>query len=247
MASLTGVALRSNAGFAARNLVATPQLPTLAWDEENRLVQGDLGGGGAAYYQYDASGQRVRATVVNNGTTETRIYLGATELYRKDVAGSPRVERQTLHVDANADRIALVETTTTDAAPTPVLRYQLTDHLGSSVVEVSQTCDLLSYEEYHPYGTTSFHSAAGAVSLKRYRFTGKEKDDKTGFYYHGARYSAVWLGRWTSPDPAGLVDGTNRYGYSRNNPVHFVDPNGLAADSFEVKTQQRITAAFTDG
>jgi uncharacterized protein RhaS with RHS repeats len=26
-------------------------------------------------------------------------------------------------------------------------------------------------------------------------------------YYHGARYYAAWLGRWTSADPMGLADG----------------------------------------
>lgn len=209
------------------NLLATPQLSALTWDVENRLVEVDLGGGGTAYYQYNASGQRVRATVVNNGTAETRIYLGATELYRKVVAGSLRTERQTLHV-GGADRVALVETTTTDADPTPVLRYQLGDHLGSAVVEVDEKCALLSYEEYHPYGTTSFRSATGAaeVSMKRYRFTGKEKDAETGLYYHGARYYAPWLARWTAADPIGIKAGTNMYGYCRGNPVTRTDPTG---------------------
>src|SRR5438105_1145550 len=85
----------------------------------------------------------------------------------------------------------------------------------------TRTSAALSYEEYHPYGTTSYRSATSAaqVSLKRYRFTGKEKDTETGFYYHGARYCAPWLGRWISADPAGFVDGVNIYAYCRNNPI----------------------------
>jgi RHS repeat-associated protein len=39
------------------------------------------------------------------------------------------------------------------------------------------------------------------LSLKRYRFTNKERDDETGLYYFGVRYYAAWLGRWTSSDP----------------------------------------------
>ena len=112
-------------------------------------------------------------------------------------------------------RIALVETTTVDASaggafePSTVIRFQLGNHLGSAVLEVDQAGLVISYEEYHPYGTTAYHSGTGAaeVSLKRYRYTGKERDEETGLYYHGARYYAPWLGRWTAADPAGLIDG----------------------------------------
>jgi RHS repeat-associated protein len=67
------------------------------------------------------------------------------------------------------------------------------------------------------------------VSAKRYRYTGKEKDDETGLCYHGARYYAPWLGRWVSADPAGMGDGVNRYGYAMGTPVGARDPTGYAA------------------
>jgi RHS repeat-associated protein len=62
--------------------------------------------------------------------------------------------------------------------------------------------------------------------MKRYRVSGKERDDETGFYYFGARYYAAWLGRWTSSDPAGFVDGANLYTYCRNNSILYHDKNG---------------------
>jgi hypothetical protein len=40
---------------------------------------------------------------------------------------------------------------------------------------------------------------------KRYRYTGKERDEESGLYYHGARYYAPWLGRWTAIDPLQLL------------------------------------------
>ncbi|MFI0481124.1 RHS repeat-associated core domain-containing protein [Actinomadura sp. 9N215] len=208
-----------------------PHLATLDWDPDNRLSRADLGGGGNAHYQYDAAGQRVRATIRKGGITETRVYLGLSERYQKTVNGTLRTERRTLHVMDGVRRVAAVETTTVDTgllAAETVHRYQLSDHLGSVTVEVDGNCAVLSYEEYHPYGTTSFHAAKGAaeVSLKRYRFTGKEKDAETGFTYHGSRYYAPWLGRWTAPDPAGLVDGPNLYAYARDNPVRLTDPTG---------------------
>jgi RHS repeat-associated protein len=57
--------------------------------------------------------------------------------------------------------------------------------------------------------------------------TGKERDDETGLYYHGARYYAAWLGRWTSADPLGLQAGLNLYLYGRASPVVYVDPSGM--------------------
>jgi RHS repeat-associated protein len=63
------------------------------------------------------------------------------------------------------------------------------------------------HEEYHPYGSTAFSAASGAVqvSAKRYRYTGKEREEATGLYYHGASYYAAWLGRWTAADPLGIA------------------------------------------
>ncbi len=62
------------------------------------------------------------------------------------------------------------------------------------------------------------------VSLKRYRYLGKERDEETWMYHLGARYYAAWLGRFTSADPAGFAGGINLYAYGANNPFTFTDP-----------------------
>src|SRR5207244_259104 len=61
---------------------------------------------------------------------------------------------------------------------------------------------------------------------KRYRNTGKERDEESGLYYHGARYYASWLGRWISTDPTGPAYGLNLFRYSTNSPIRFVDQTG---------------------
>lgn len=105
---------------------------------------------------------------------------------------------------------------------TPDVKYHLSDHLGSSNVVVDETGSWVNREEYTPYGETSF----GSFARKRYRFTGKERDEESGLNYHGARYYAHGLGRWTSSDPAGMIDGINLYVYAHNNSSSQIDPGG---------------------
>ncbi len=204
----------------------------MAWDFADQLAQVDLQGGGTAYYVYDTAGQRVRKVIENQlGTpVEERLYLGGFEVYRKLSGTDAGLVRETLHIMDDKQRIALVETRNEvdDGSAKQLIRYQLDNHLGSASVELDQNGGLISYEEYHPYGTTAFQAgrSAAEVSLKRYRYTGKERDEETGFGYHGARYYAPWLGRWTNCDPAGLVDGLNLYEYVRGNPISYNDPLG---------------------
>ena len=95
------------------------------------------------------------------------------------------------------------------------------------MLELDQRAQVITYEEYYPYGSTSYQAVRSRTETpKRYRYTGKERDTETGLSYHGARYYAPWLARWTSCDPAGLTDGTNLYAYGRDNPVVYRDPRG---------------------
>ena len=63
-------------------------------------------------------------------------------------------------------------------------------------------------------------------SPNRYRHTGKERDEESGFYYYGARYFAPWLARWIAPDPTGVTDGVNTYSFLRENPSNLIDLHG---------------------
>ncbi|MEZ4617933.1 MAG: RHS repeat-associated core domain-containing protein [Caldilineaceae bacterium] len=222
------------------NMTTMLHLPTLAWDFQDQLQmtqrQSVDNGGNAAktYYVYDANGQRVRKVTetANGQRKEERIYLGTVELYRQSNNQALTLERETLHVMDDNARIALIETRTratiNDPAPRQLIRYQLSNHLGSATLELDAAAQIISYEEYHPYGTTAYQASRSQTDTpKRYRYTGKERDEETGFSYHGARYYAPWLGRWTSCDPKGVVDTNNLYVYVRCTPTIRTDPDGM--------------------
>ena len=194
----------------------------------------DLGGGGTAYYVYDAGGQRVRKVIeTQNGTlSEERIYLGGFEIYRKYRRrtrwSARRCTSWTTSSASPWSRRRRIESGSAISDPQSLIRYQFGNHLGSASLELDDDGESISYEEYYPYGTTSYQAvdSAAEVSLKRYRYTGKERDEETGLYYHGARYYCSWLGRWSACDPLGFVNGTNVYAYVTGNPIRLRDPSG---------------------
>jgi RHS repeat-associated protein len=220
------------------NVTRTERLAAMTWDDADRLASVDLGGGGRADYQYDAAGQRVRKHVTRIGAGgqpaghEERIYLGGFEIVREvDAGGALSRERETLQVADGQKAFLDIETRTRGAGgPARLWRHRFDDHLGSSALELDETGAILTYEEYHPYGSTAYQGVRAQLEApKRYRFTGKERDGETGFTYHGARYYAPWLGRWMACDPAGFVDGVNLYAYVANNPTGAVDNRGTQA------------------
>jgi RHS repeat-associated protein len=230
------------------SMAAMPHLQAMDWDFAERLshiTKGSGNGATEAYYNYDGTGQRTRKVVEKNGIIETRLYLGGFEIFRKKAGNVLELERETLHVMDDTKRIALVETLTVDnsvqiANPIPVQRYQLSNNIESATLELDESASIISYEEYYPYGDTSYQAGRNAneVSQKRYRYTGKEKDEESGLYYMLARYYSGWLGRWTASDPAGLVDGPNLYMYCRGNPVGLVDPKGMSSEEHWVEVNE---------
>ena len=114
--------------------------------------------------------------------------------------------------------------------PADVIRYQYDNHLGSASLELDNNANIISYEEYHPFGTTSYRSGRTETetSLKRYKYVGKERDEETGLYYYGARYYAAWICRFVSVDPMKEERvWLNPYNYVQNNPINRVDPTGM--------------------
>lgn len=225
----------------------------MVYNDENRLEMVIQSSTLTAYYQYDLTGKRIRKVNVNSSAFSKRIrkYINNWEVYQNIDTTTATIifERQTLQVPG----IAIVDTPTIDTTSSgelQLLRYQYRNNTNTATLELDIAAAIISYEEYYPFGSTSFQSgrSLAEVNLKRYRFTSKEKDEETGFYYHGARYYVPWLARWAASEPLNNIiynvargdDGTfpqdshdtevlllnSSYQYVDNNPVIFIDPNG---------------------
>ena len=226
------------------NLAKVTDEYRMQWDHRDMIRSINLGGGGTAYYQYDSGKQRTRKRIVNQnslGGYWERVYLGSYELYRRYSAANlaiPVEEIESLHLLEGEQRVLLVDDViTASGAPRPdgltvraqtLFRYQYSNHLGSACLELDHQADVISYEEYHPYGTSAYHAVKSGIEAppKRYRFTGMERDEESGLSYHGARHYVLWLGRWTACDPKSVASGINLYLYCSASPSNRTDPNG---------------------
>ena len=211
------------------------------------------------YYQYDGSGQRIRKITENQAVAggiptkkEERIYVAGYEWYKKYSGTHAGLERTSLSLMDENHRFVMIETRNNvdDGTEKQLLRYQLHNHLGSVALELDDSAKVISYEEYHPYGTTAYQAKNTAINAtaKRYRYTGMERDEETGLEYHSARYYLPWLGRWLSSDPIGIGDGPNMYRYT-SNPTRYIDKSGTTeyenldnADSFETVKAKAVEA-----
>jgi RHS repeat-associated protein len=220
------------------------------WDHADRLrvFRNQVSGSRPsihAQYLYDVNGQRVKKFVVSQqGEIEATVYIdGLFEHHIRATDQAGVVQNNTLHVIDNQSRVVTVRVGAAfpdDGAAAVTVKYHLGDHLGSSNIIIggatSAANTFVNREEYTPYGETSF----GSFARKRYRFTAKERDDESGLSYHGARYYAPWLARWTSCDPLGQQAGINAYAYGRDNPVTHFDPEGKQAETPQTVAGEQI-------
>lgn len=242
-------------------LTKMPHLPVMRWNfrDELQAAATQAVAAGAVpettWYVYDGSGARVRKVTERAGggaKKAARYYLDGVEISREyGNGGAVATERQTFDVVDDRTRIALIERETVGPdAPRRVVRYQGPDLLLSAAVETDEQGRVISYEAFHPFGTTAYQAVDKtiAAAAKRYRFTGMERDEESGLEYHSARYYVPWLGRWTAPDThPEKLDG-NRYAYVRNNPVVNRDPNGLFEEPVHGQLTYRLAmaAGFTE-
>jgi len=142
------------------------------------------------------------------------------------------------------------------------------DHLGSSSYVTDEGGRVFQHLEYFPFGETWVEEKSNTQRTP-YLFTGKELDEDTGLYYFGARYYDQRTSVWVTVDPilnkylptgdekkdgklpgmGGAFNSTNLnlYHYAGQNPVFYVDPNGLyqvgVKAGYELKNKGLVMSA----
>jgi RHS repeat-associated protein len=220
------------------NMLYMPGISQMEWDYLDRL-QKTISGNVTSYYNYNSEGNRTRKVVEKQGgIKEIRYYINDYEVYRKQTNNTTTTERITSHIQDDKKRFVLIDTLTIDNGnklntPDINIRYQFDNHLGSASLELDETGNIISYEEYHPFGTSSYRLGRNAteVQLKRYRYVGKERDEETGLYYYGSRYYAAWICRFVNVDPLQFdYPELTPFQYASNRPITGIDMDGLEFD-----------------
>ena len=105
------------------------------------------------------------------------------------------------------------------------------DHLGSASWITAGDGKPVQHLQYLPYGEPYVNQRVGGYN-ERFTFTGKERDEETGYSYFGARYmDHELMTMWLSVDPmADKYPSISPYAYCAWNPVKLVDPDGREID-----------------
>jgi RHS repeat-associated protein len=201
--AVTGVGATSYA-YDNNGNMTTRGAQTITWDVENRALTVT----GGASYVYDGDGNRVKKT--EGG--QTRVFIN--KYFEKNVTTGVT----TSHYYLGGKEIAL------NAGGT--LSYIQQDTLGGTYGTADASGNSVSTLRFFPYGDC--RNSQGTTPTDK-KFTGQRLDG-TGLYYYGARYYDPGIGRFISADT--IVQSfanpqtLNRYSYTINNPLKYIDPSG---------------------
>ncbi|CCV28351.1 putative insecticidal toxin complex protein [Yersinia enterocolitica (type O:9) str. YE212/02] len=238
---LTAADIRCQFDAAGNQQQLQPGQP-LQWDARHQLQQVTTVKRGAEntpnddyeHYLYASDGMRVVKQSIqhtNNIRQISRVtYLPGLELRTQHNDSELMEDFQVITLGASGRaqvRVLLWEKGLPAGIDNGQLRYSFDNQIGSSLLELDNNGDIISQEEYYPFGGTALFAARNTIEAKykTVRYSGKERD-ATGLYYYGFRYYMPWLGRWLNADPAGTIDGLNLYRMVRNNPISLMDEDG---------------------
>nr|WP_225927008.1 RHS repeat-associated core domain-containing protein [Pseudomonas sp. SWRI 103] len=210
-----------------------------AYDAESRLVEVRNDNGSVVRMAYDPLGRRIEKT--EHGSDgyplgETRFTWDGLRLLQEH-----KHSQTSLYVyeDESYEPLARVDGT----GPLQKIRYyhndlnglpeQLTEDDGHSVWQATYRVWGNTLEEVRePY----------YIEEQNLRFQGQYLDRETGLHFNTFRFYDPDVGRFTTPDPIGLLGGFNLYQYTPN-PFTWLDPLGLSCSSDAKKLGGRLGKA----
>jgi RHS repeat-associated protein len=203
----------------------------------------DFGSNNRIYYHYTAGGAKLlKHTIPATGTTSFTHYIGNIVYTGGTLSYIITDEGRLIPNGTGTGRTFLYE-------------YNEKDHLGNTRVtfmgtDLGGAVDIAQTASYYPFGLVMYQyngNTATGYQKNKYLYNGKElQDDKMTsealeWYDYGARFYDPQIGRWTTLDP--LAESYRRwspYNYGVDNPIRFIDPDGMAAempnDYFDINT-----------
>jgi RHS repeat-associated protein len=155
---------------------------------------------GGQVYVYDEAGHLLGEYGRTGGRTQEHIYLGDTPVAVIGSGGS--------------------------------VFYVLSDHLDTprQIIDASKQLRW-RWDATDPFGANGHNTNPQGLGdfTYRLRFPGQFFDWETGLHYNVFRDYDPGVGRYVESDPIGLDGGINTYAYVENDPVSWVDPDGLFA------------------
>jgi len=99
-------------------------------------------------------------------------------------------------------------------------------HKGSISITLDENSEIVSAQDYYPYGEILRQYTVGSGVNNKYFFTEKERDSETNYDYFGARYYDSELGRWLQVNPLWeKYHGWSSYNYTLIGPMmQMTDP-----------------------
>jgi RHS repeat-associated protein len=206
----------------------------------------------SAAFAYGAKGERVRKVYTNTAAaTTTTIWLGGDYELRTTSRGAGTSQTKHYHTPDGRRIASLTDgsilpgqqlvsalpamatgvwrATTTESVPAGWV-FLHSNHLGSSSVTTDEAGRALSRTLYAPFGEVVAARSRGTNATTT-KFGGLELDEETGLHFAAARYYDTLTARFITADTIvpGLAQssqGWNRFAYTENNPVKYVDPSG---------------------
>ncbi|MEZ4371474.1 MAG: RHS repeat-associated core domain-containing protein [Polyangiaceae bacterium] len=225
------------------------------WNTDGTLARAIAPDGASTTYVYDPLGRRVLKTHDRIDTRGHRIQFTTRYVWDGDLLiheirrSSTEVkaeERTYVYTDIGYTPWAM-HVTTRDAdgsAEEGIWRYLTHDPFGSPLVVSDDRGSVLLEYERTAFGEFSFRGDPDADF--GVRFQGQWFDAETGLHYNRHRYYDPRLGRYISPDPAGLPADINEFVYGAN-PITDIDPFGLVHTATARRGRTPVRNSMTGG
>ncbi|SCA62845.1 hypothetical protein SCG7109_AE_00150 [Chlamydiales bacterium SCGC AG-110-M15] len=211
------------------NLIQNGEV-TLSYDAWDRMISSEKPLQWRVDYQYDAFNRRLSKKVYtwqDKWIEKEEIHY----IYQDDIEIGSENDLQILGRNRQAVALEIDQ-----EIYTPI--YDRTCSIAL-LLDLSNT--VVSHNRYTAFGEFETYGLKSP-----WVYSNKRLDEETGFIFFGRRYYEPLTGRWTTQDPLGFADGPNLYAYVHNDPLRFIDYEGLyhraihSGSSFRTKQEEAI-------